>query len=251
MCRNVQGIEVGGLTGPHTSQAVGLSSGSVGRLERNYLYKTGSGVVCHSSDLSAAHNLVYSCSRRYSPSTPDSTLGLYAGLAVKGEGKVQLLENLVKQCDVGIHISQAASPAEKANVIDSSFYAGVFAEQEAKPNIVSNTFHGGEGGPLARGLGLLFILAARGMVGKNQFEDYTVSPVMVFTRCTPMLRHNTYLNIHLSDERQATLETDLLRQFSTELEQDSYFYILDSAEKEEKLWEVILRGPNNEQKLTK
>ena len=32
------------------------------------------------------------------------------------------------------------------NVVDSSFYAGVFVESGARPNIVSNTFHGGDDG---------------------------------------------------------------------------------------------------------
>ena len=30
--------------------------------------------------------------------------------------------------------------------MDSSFYAGVFVESGARPNIVSNTFHGGDDG---------------------------------------------------------------------------------------------------------
>ena len=29
-------------------------------------------------------------------------------------------------------------------MIDSSFYAGIFVESGARPNIVSNTFHGGD-----------------------------------------------------------------------------------------------------------
>ena len=34
------------------------------------------------------------------------------------------------------------------NVVDSSFYAGIFVEAGAKPNIVSNIFHGGDSGTL-------------------------------------------------------------------------------------------------------
>ena len=93
-----------------------------------------------------------------------------------------------------------------------------------------------------RGLGVLFILSAKGLLGKNQFEDFTVSPVMVFTRCQPMLRGNTYININISEERQQSLERDLIAQFHTELQQDSYFYIVESREKEEAVWEVILKG---------
>ena len=74
-------------------------------------------------------------------------------------------------------------------MVDSSFYAGIFVESGARPNIVSNTLHGGDTaaklGPATtvnRGLGVLFILGAKGLLGKNQFEDFTVAPVMVFTR---------------------------------------------------------------------
>ena len=69
-----------------------------------------------------------------------------------------------------------------------------------------------------------------------------VSPVMVFTRCQPMLRGNTYTNINIREERQQSLEQDLIAQFHTELQQDSYFYIVESREKEEAVWEVILKG---------
>ena len=74
-------------------------------------------------------------------------------------------------------------------MVDSPFYAGIFVESGARPNIVSNTLHGGDTaaklGPATtvnRGLGVLFILGAKGLLGKNQFEDFTVAPVMVFTR---------------------------------------------------------------------
>ena len=162
---------------------------------------------------------------------------------------MQLVDNLTKQCDVGLYMTEGAMPTVKGNVIDSSFYAGIFAEQEARPNIVNNTFSGGDAGSpihVPRGLGILFILSAKGLVGKNQFEDYTVSPIMVFTRCHPMLKQNSYLNVNLSEERQASLEKDLLKQFHSELQQDSYFYIVDSEQKEEALWEVILRGVQKE-----
>jgi parallel beta-helix repeat protein len=142
-------------------------------------------------------------------------------------------------------MTEGAMPTVKGNVIDSSFYAGIFAEQDARPNIVNNTFSGGDAGSpiqVPRGLGILFILSAKGLVGKNQFEDYTVSPIMVFTRCHPMLKQNSYLNVHLSEDRQASLEANLLKQFHSELQEDSYFYIVDSQQKEEALWEVILRG---------
>ena len=190
-------------------------------------------------------NLIYSCSRRYTNSESTSTLGLYSGISIRGQGKVQLVENLAKQCDVGFYVTKGAMPAVKGNVIDSCFYAGIFAEQEARPNIVNNTFSGGNAASpvhVPRGLGILFILSARGLVGKNQFEDYTVSPIMVFTRCHPMLKQNSYVNIQLSEERQASMEANLLEQFHSELQENSLFYIVDSQQKEETLWEVILKG---------
>ena len=65
---------------------------------------------------------------------------------------------------------------------------------------------------------------------------------MVFTKCQPMLKQNSYINVCISDERQEILEKDLIAQFHNELQQDSYFYIIESGEKEEAVWEVILKG---------
>ena len=47
---------------------------------------------------------------------------------------------------------------------------------------------------------------------------------------------------NISEERQEKLEKDLIAQFHNELQQDSYFYIIESREKEEALWEQILKG---------
>ena len=88
---------------------------------------------------------------------------------------------------------------------------------------------------------MLFILSSKGLLGKNQFEDFTVSPVMVFTKCQPMLRQNSFININIREDRQETLEKDLIAQFNNELQHDSYFYIIDSKSKEEAVWEVILK----------
>ena len=52
--------------------------------------------------------------------------------------------------------------------------------------------------PVVRGIGVLFILGAKGLLGKNQFEDFSVSPVMVFTKCQPMLKQNSYINININ-----------------------------------------------------
>jgi len=244
----LQGVEIGQMTdGTSDTQGVGVTLKSVARVDNNYIYKTGTGVAATDSDISCSRNLLYSCSRRYtnSPTSSSSTLGLFSGISIRGQGKVQLVENLAKQCDVGFYVTDGATATVKGNVIDSSFYAGIFAEQAARPNIVSNTFSGGDAGSpihIPRGLGILFILSAKGLVGKNQFEDFTVSPIMVFTKCHPMLKQNSYVNIQLSEDRQASLEANLVKQFHSELQEDSLFYIVDSQQKEEALWEVILKG---------
>ena len=41
-------------------------------------------------------------------------------------------------------------------MVDSSFYAGIFVEAGAKPNIVSNIFHGGDSGTLKSSLTQVF-----------------------------------------------------------------------------------------------
>ena len=105
----LQGIQLGQMEAV-TSQAVAVSLKSVAKIEKNYIYKTGTGISIQNSDASCHRNLIYSCSRRYSQNS-DTTLGLYSGLAVRGPGKVTLWENLVKQCDVGVHIADNSNPA--------------------------------------------------------------------------------------------------------------------------------------------
>ena len=39
-----------------TSQAVGVSLGSVARVENNYIYKTGTGVSVHNSDITCSRS---------------------------------------------------------------------------------------------------------------------------------------------------------------------------------------------------
>ena len=65
-------------------------------------------------------NLIYSCSRRYSVqqmaiNSDTSTLGLYSGVSIRGvgqgSGKMMVGDNLIKQCDVGIHIADNTAPA--------------------------------------------------------------------------------------------------------------------------------------------
>merc|ERR1712080_453606 len=42
------------------------------------------------------------------------------------------------------------------------------------------------------GLGILLISKSCGLIGKNLFQDYEVSPIMVFSTCHPLLRDNSF-----------------------------------------------------------
>jgi len=249
----VQGLQIGMVGGKVTSQAVGVLHKSVGKVEKNYLYKTGSGLSSVNSDIIFSKNLVYNCSRRYnenfgcqengSQGKENSSLGLHSGISLRGKTKAQIVENITKFCDVGIHVSEEAMPAVKDNVLDSSFFAGIFAENGARPNVMGNTISGGElHSNFPRGLGVLFIGGAGGLVGKNKFEDFEVSPVLIFSNCHPMLKQNSYVNVNINEHKQAELEAGLLNQFQSEVEEDSNLYLVDSDNKESTLAEVIFKG---------
>jgi len=256
----IQGSQLGVVTGG-PSQAIGVTLKSVARIEKNYIYQTGCGISSSTSDITCARNLVYSCSRRYSlpppissstsPSPPNfsnvsssSTLGLHSGIALRGRSKASLVGNQIKHCDVGLHLTDSCVPAVKDNTLDSCFFSGIFAENGARPNLVANILCGGDaGGQVPRGLGLLLILGAGGLVARNIFKDYQVSPLMVFSQCHPVLKGNIYNKVCLDEEKQASLEKSLLNQFSSECQQDSYFYMVESAGKEEALADVIRVGP--------
>merc|ERR1711974_210896 len=80
----------------------------------------------------------------------------------------------------GLHLTDSCVPAVKDNTLDSCFFSGIFAESGARPNLVANTLCGGDaGGQVPRGLGLLLILGAGGLLARNIFKDYQVSPLMV------------------------------------------------------------------------
>ena len=102
-----------------TSQAVGVSLKSVARIEDNYIYKTGTGVSVHNSDITCCRckqcilkcyltqmticrNLIYSCSRRYSQVHNSSSLGLYSGVAVRGPGQGKLVIGGAEENKMGI-----------------------------------------------------------------------------------------------------------------------------------------------------
>lgn len=245
----IQGIQIGQGREGCQSQAIGVMVKSVARIENSYIYRTGSGVYSSNSEIVCARNLVYSCSRRYTqPSSPSSSsssssLGLHSGISVRGRSKACLQENMVKHCDVGLHLTESSMPAVKDNLIDSCFFSGMFIECGARPNIVSNTFCGGESGAqVPRGLGLLLILESGGLVARNKFHHYQVSPIMVFSQCHPMLQGNLYDKVTLDEKKQADLESWVLSQFSSECKEDSHFYMVESSTKEAALSDVIFRG---------
>ena len=64
-------------------------------------------------------NLIYSCSRRYSGCGAGAGAGLHSGVTVRGpgQGRILVADNLVKQCDVGIHIADNSAPAVRCPAI--------------------------------------------------------------------------------------------------------------------------------------
>lgn len=246
----IHGVQVPQLTTPSSCHAIGITLKSVAKIHNNYIYKTGSGVSCLESDLVCSRNMFYNCSRRYlSHREVNTTLGLYSGISVKSKSKVQLFENLTKHCDVGIYIGKGAMPAVKDNVIDSSFFTGLFADTNSRPNIVTNTLNGGASdvtGQAGKGLGILFIFESGGIVGKNQLEDFEVSPIMVFAKCNPLLKDNSFVNVKMDEVKQEVMEKNLLHQFQAHMfPTEEFFYLVDGEEKEAALQQIIFKGLAN------
>lgn len=146
--------------------------------------------------------------------------------------------------------------------MEASYFAGVFSECGAKPNVVANTFNGGakhynslsttnslpsDPYPVMytnKGLGLLWILEAGGLIGKNSFEDFEVSPIMIFSQCHPLLRDNYFKNVSVDEDKQKVVEKSLLEHFRADLfKKDQYFYMVDCEINEKALQDVILKGP--------
>lgn len=222
-------------------------------VNKNYFNMTGNGVSCVDSDLTCSQNLVLSCSQKFvaSQNLSSSTLGLFSGITVRQKSRVTLSNNKLARCDVAIYVCDAAMPAIKENSILSSFFAGIFAEKLSKPNIVSNVLDGGSrvvasGLPVCSGLGVLLLAESGGLIGKNVFSNFSVSPLMVFSSCHPLVRDNEYSDIDVDDEKQKVLEKSMLEQFQAELfRSDQYFYIVDSSCNEKELQDVILKGPTD------
>ena len=244
------------------AQAVALTCKSVANVTKNYFFKTGNGISAIDADLYCAQNLILNCCQHGNHQQVQgqqqqwkSTLGLYTALCIKVKGnKVQIVNNHLKNCDVGIYVGQGASPAIKDNNIEASFFTGIFVECESKPNLVNNHFNGGAkilhkdqnssssiANNTGKGLGILFISNSCGLVGKNHLHDFEVSPIMVFSTCHPLLKDNVFDNIQVDDEKQKSVEKQMLEQFQAELfAKDEYFYIVDSEVTEKELHQVIL-----------
>lgn len=224
-----------------SAQAVALTCKSVANVSNNYFFRTGNGISVLDADLICMDNLVSHC--RQLASAPCKTLGLFTGLCIKSRGnKVQVLANVIRNCDVGIYIGQASAPIVKDNTIDNSVFSGVFAECESKPSLVGNSFNGG-GKKLnvGGGLGILLISKSAGLIGKNQLADYQVSPIMIFSTCHPLLKDNAFDSIDIDEDKQKHVEKQMLDQFQADLfKNDEYFYIIDNELTEKEMQEVIL-----------
>ncbi len=263
------------------AQAVALTMKSVANISKNYIFRTGNGISCWDSDLTCQDNLILNCCQERpqqpsdnsnetlesssnintngnghtnsnseaasSSSAASTSLGLFTGICVKSKGnKVQIVDNTIKRCDIGVYVGNCANPVIKDNTITNSNFTGVFAEYESKANIVSNVFNGGSKDVVqhcGKGLGVLLISSSSGLIGKNVFEDFEVSPVMIFSTCHPLLKGNCFSNINVNDEKQKNVETQMLEQFQAELfKKDEYFYIVDGDTTERELAEVILKS---------
>ena len=51
-------------------------------------------------------------------------------ISIKGQGKVQLVDNLAKHYDVGLYTTEGSMAMMKGNMIEFSFYAGIFCETQ-------------------------------------------------------------------------------------------------------------------------
>ena len=131
----------------------------------------------------------------------------------------------------------------------------MFVECKARPNVIGNTFVGRGSWAeklqhpppdVESGLGVLFVLDSAGLVGKNSFENYDLSPLMVFASCRPMLKSNRFVNVGVNRAKQEEREGKMRELFCADnFKRDTYFYIVDNEERENGLRETILAGPDS------
>ena len=114
------------LSHGHGGSAIAITLRSVAKINLNYICGSASptrvrlssfnGISCMDSDLAARRNLILNCSRHQLSQTsfPSqnpvddnenlSTLGLHTGIFVKHRAKLELMDNFVHRCDVGIYV---------------------------------------------------------------------------------------------------------------------------------------------------
>lgn len=182
----------------------------------------------------------------------DTTLGHQTGISLrKRASRMQVSENEVEKCDVGVYVGESAMPTVKGNSIACSYFTGMFVECKARPNVIGNSFVGRGSWAeklqhppeVESGLGMLFVLDSAGLVGKNRFENYDLSPLMVFASCRPVLKSNTFVKVGVNRAKQEEREGKMRELFCADnFKRDTYFYIVDSEEREEGLRETILTG---------
>ncbi len=244
------------------------------------------GLVASDSDLVCSGNLVEDCGsskrtariskllrdvglrngdedRRLEASVETSAalVGLNTGFSLRGSGrKISLNENCLKRCDVAVYIGRNSSLSSssssvtapitlKSNLMESSSFAGVFAECGAKPNILGNKFHGETNSSVLGhicGLGVLLVLDCGGLIGKNSFKNYEVSPIMTFASCRPLIRGNVFEKVAMDKTKQGSLEQKMREWFCGDLfrrnDADNHFYVVTSISDEEELRDVIYKG---------
>ena len=183
----------------------------------------------------------------------DTTLGHQTGISLrKRASRMQVSDNDVEKCDVGVYIGESAMPTVKGNAIACSYFTGIFVECKARPNVIGNSFVGRGSwaeklqqppAEVESGLGMLFVLDSAGLVGKNRFENYDLSPLMVFASCRPVLKANTFDKVGVNRAKQEERESKMRELFCADnFKRDTYFYIVDSEERENSLRDTILAG---------
>lgn len=243
------------------SRAISATLGSNLVVQRNLICGTGNGIMSIDSDVICISNIIINCSQRYirglsldgldlkysDKVNSDIPFGLYTGISVKQDGghKIQVNDNYILKCDVGVYIGKNSIPIVKSNNIVASYFTGVFVECGARPNLIANTLEAKllKTSNEETGLGMLFLLNSNGLVGKNKFSEFDLSPIMVFGSCHPMIKDNEFEAILIDRKKQSTKEQHMRELFQAELfKDDTYFYIVDSEESEEELRQLILNG---------
>ena len=112
----------------HGGSAIAITLRSVAKINLNYIcgsttpnsfgLSSFSGISCMDSDMSAKRNLILNCSRnQLNPANylnsnsiegegNISTLGLHTGIFIKQRAKLDLVDNFIHRCDVGIYVGK-------------------------------------------------------------------------------------------------------------------------------------------------